>query len=222
MKRVISVLLAILIPFILFIASITALSQIPFFYSHGFDKFGTVGNAGIDAESKEIADMMVDFITGNREEFQIAAAVNGIKRELFNPKEQKHMEDVRQLIQMGNKISIIGVVAAVFLYILLYMKDKNAIRTAYKISIGVFVFFLTAMALISIIDFNEGFTIFHELLFTNDLWLLDPNQDILLMLMPLEFFMDALKTALIINISAMIIIGVITWKITKTRKRLFP
>ena len=222
MKRVISVLLAILIPFILFIASITALSQIPFFYSHGFDKFGTVGNAGIDAESKEIADMMVDFITGSREEFQIAAAVNGIKRELFNPKEQKHMEDVRQLIQMGNKISIIGVVAAVFLYILLYMKDKNAIRTAYKISIGVFVFFLTAMALISIIDFNEGFTIFHELLFTNDLWLLDPNQDILLMLMPLEFFMDALKTALIINISAMIIIGVITWKITKTRKRLFP
>lgn len=222
MKRVISVLLAILIPFILFIASITALSQIPFFYSHGFDKLGTVENAGIDVKSKEIADMMVDYITGNREEFQMEADVNGIKRELFNPKEQKHMEDVRQLIHLGNKISIIGLIAAVFLYIFLYMKYKNSLRTAYKISISIFVFFLAAMALISFIDFNEGFTIFHELLFTNDLWLLDPKQDILIILMPLEFFMDALKTALMINIFVMIIIGVITWKITKTRKRLFP
>ena len=34
------------------------------------------------------------------------------------------------------------------------------------------------------------FILFHKLVFTNDLWLLDPRTDLLIRLMPIEFFIS--------------------------------
>ena len=39
-------------------------------------------------------------------------------------------------------------------------------------------------------NFSSAFQKFHELLFTNDLWLLDPDTDLLILIVPEEFFMD--------------------------------
>ncbi len=44
--------------------------------------------------------------------------------------------------------------------------------------------------------FERLFTTFHQVFFTNDLWLLDPGQDIVIGLMPLAFFMWASKVGL--------------------------
>ena len=38
------------------------------------------------------------------------------------------------------------------------------------------------------IDFNKYFTHFHEIFFNNDLWLLNPETDVLIQMLPLEFF----------------------------------
>ncbi|HSN67432.1 MAG TPA: DUF1461 domain-containing protein, partial [Fusibacter sp.] len=43
------------------------------------------------------------------------------------------------------------------------------------------------------IDFDWAFRKFHEIFFTNDLWLLDPKTDRLIQMMPLEFFIDFTK-----------------------------
>ena len=37
-------------------------------------------------------------------------------------------------------------------------------------------------------DFNKYFTIFHQIFFSNDLWLLDPGTDRLVNIFPEEFF----------------------------------
>ncbi len=49
-----------------------------------------------------------------------------------------------------------------------------------------------------LIDFNKYFTIFHEIFFSNDLWLLDPDTSVLINMVPEVFFFQ----------TAMIIIGV--------------
>ena len=40
------------------------------------------------------------------------------------------------------------------------------------------------------VNFEGLFYAFHRLLFRNDLWLLDPQKDLLLQLMPLPFFVS--------------------------------
>ena len=50
---------------------------------------------------------------------------------------------------------------------------------------------LIAVAALSFLDFGELFVRFHELSFRNDLWMLDPRRDYLLMLFPQGFWFDA-------------------------------
>ena len=49
---------------------------------------------------------------------------------------------------------------------------------------------LGAFAIWAAADFSGAFTFFHETLFTNDLWLLNPETDLLLRLLPEQFFAD--------------------------------
>ena len=42
-------------------------------------------------------------------------------------------------------------------------------------------------------DFTSAFTLFHELSFTNDLWLLNPAEDLLINLLPEAFLLQQLK-----------------------------
>ncbi len=53
---------------------------------------------------------------------------------------------------------------------------------------------LGAFAVWAAVDFSSAFTFFHETLFTNDLWLLNPETDLLLRLLPEQFFADIAAT----------------------------
>jgi len=212
------VLLAFMIPFVLFVGTITVLSQISFFYSCEFDKLGTIEEAGLNISSEEISNMMVEYIKGERSDFQIKAEVNGNEQNVFNAKEQQHMEDVKGLIKKGNIIFAAGVIILCLFYFRFIKKDKAVLWNMYKIAAVFYAVCAIALLLISKIDFYAGFNVFHEVLFTNDLWILNPTEDILLMLMPLQFFIDAFTLSMIIVTVCMLTLGVITWKITRQRK----
>ena len=49
---------------------------------------------------------------------------------------------------------------------------------------------VTAIIIAACVDFNSLFILFHKVAFTNDLWLLDPQTDLLIRLMPIEFFIS--------------------------------
>lgn len=218
MKKIVSILLGIIIPFVFFVSIITFLSQITVFYAYEFDKLETIEKANIkEVSPDDMAEMMVGYIKGKRDTFQLLAQVNNKERNLFNNKEQRHMRDVRSLINLGNWISGIGIGLIMIIYFTLFMVDKTLLRRMYKIVLGVYILFLAGMAAMSKINFYKGFNLFHEIFFTNDLWILDPDKDILLMLMPLNFFMDALISAFILETIVIILLGVVTWRITKTK-----
>lgn len=210
--------LSLLIPFILIVGSITLISQFTAFYAYEFEKLGVLEKIGIETTPKEVSEMMVNYIKGKSDEFQMTAKVEGEMKELFNEKEQLHMVDVRNLIGLGNVVCLMGAILIILAYVLLIRyKQKNALRKAYQLSIGVYIMLLVGMVIMSLSDFNKGFNLFHEVLFTNDLWLLNPNKDILLMMMPLQFFIDAFILALILSTTVMMILGGMTWRITQKR-----
>jgi integral membrane protein (TIGR01906 family) len=67
-------------------------------------------------------------------------------------------------------------------------------------------------------DFDQLFLQFHFLAFTNQLWLLDPARDYLIMLFPEGFWFDAaLLMGKIIAGVAGALLGVSTWQLRRTK-----
>ena len=53
-----------------------------------------------------------------------------------------------------------------------------------------FIAVIAMLGLWGMMDFDSLFTLFHKLLFTNDLWLLDPRTDLLIRICPSSMFMN--------------------------------
>ena len=53
-----------------------------------------------------------------------------------------------------------------------------------------------------IMDFNAAFTVFHEVFFTNDLWIFDPAEDYMIRMLPEGFFYD-----MVLRIGGIFIVG---------------
>lgn len=103
----------------------------------------------------------------------------------FNAKEKFHLEDVRSLIYKFNFIFYILSLVIVLLSIK-YFKELP------YIFIYSFIFLLFICLIIYFIDFSELFYKFHLVAFNNYLWLLDPQNDKLVVIFTEEFFYNAL------------------------------
>jgi integral membrane protein (TIGR01906 family) len=127
----------------------------------------------------------------------ITAYLNGRQEQLpfFNAREQAHMQDVRQLVTYL-RILLAACAAGTVLTGLPLIRTRPC-RTIRRTLTGA----ACAAGLLMIwgaIDFQGLFLLFHKAAFTNDLWLLDPQTDRLIRLMPAGFFMAyALSVAFI-------------------------
>lgn len=218
MKKLLIVILAIIIPLISIISSFVLISRTPDFYTKEFTKLKVVDTIGLSVTEAEIGGMIADYINGKTDKFEMKAEINGEEKNIFNEKEQTHMIDVKRLIDFATILLVILYFIIILVYYsVIIFKEKQLLRMAFKGSVIFYGVILVLFGLISLIDFNKGFTVFHELFFKNNLWILDPSKDVLLMLMPLQFFVDALKTSLVISTIIMAIFGVVTWRVTKTK-----
>ena len=104
----------------------------------------------------------------------------------FQPHEQAHMADVRGLVAL-----LMQVLIALWLCVAalgIFLRNKAVSKTIAVTLSSVLVFVLGVIAY-AFIDFDGLFILFHKLVFTNDLWLLNPATDYLIQLMPIGFFM---------------------------------
>lgn len=122
----------------------------------------------------------------------VAVEVFGKTQPAFNLKEMTHMEDCFRLFALLRKVRLRLIPWAVLLtvggvYLLEY--DRRKIRKVAWLSPLILLIPLGAFAVWAAVDFNTAFNFFHRLLFTNDLWLLDPATDLLIRICPQSMFM---------------------------------
>ena len=130
--------------------------------------------------------------------------VRGVMRKFFNAKEISHMEDVKGLFDAG--FTYLWAAVAVFAVSFAYTVKKKLYYMMFKyVAVGIGVFFMVSAALAAVcaLNFDRTFVLFHEIFFNNDLWLLDPTTDLLVNLVPLEFFMDIARTIILIFFGSM-------------------
>ncbi len=111
----------------------------------------------------------------------------------LNSDEKLHMEDVRRIIRTAKALSRGCTVAAMMIALLvIWMSAMSGPKDAAKpIAIGAVLSVLLLAGTVAAgrgMGFDAAFIRMHQLLFTNDLWLMDPATDILIRMMPSNLF----------------------------------
>lgn len=163
------------------------------FYEYEFDKNGTYAVVQMEKEDfLAVRSHMLDYMRGKEEKLNMMTTVNGEDRLFFSEREVVHMRDVKDLLELCYLIRNIAIVLFILsLAVLIFRGEwKKYIFKSWKIgSLCTFALFVFMGLLVSI-NFDAAFTIFHEIFFRNDLWMLDPNVDLLVNMVPLPFFID--------------------------------
>lgn len=152
------------------------------------ERFAPPADTHLPAEEyAPVVDMITRYLKGGNDAFQHVFTVDGTEFAAFNQKEQQHMADVQDLFRLCRFISWLGWGVVIFggLSALRKLSWRTFRRTLLTILAAV-----TALIILACIDFNSLFILFHRVAFTNDLWLLDPKTDLLIRLMPIEFFIS--------------------------------
>lgn len=200
MKKILVVLLVVSISLCFLMLSIENNAYSKNYFMKAFDEYKIEEATGknID-ELGVIADSLIDYLKGKGGDEILAPH--------FNEKEILHMRDVQELFDYARILKYIsGIIAILIMIYFSIMKEINLIgKTLFR---GLFVNHVVLITLGALIatDFNKYFTIFHEIFFSNDLWLLDPNTDLMIQMLPEPFFIGMAKN---IGLSFFVILSIL-------------
>lgn len=141
----------------------------------------------------EATEVLFDYLHGNKATLDMPIEVNGVQTEMFSIREKDHMVDVLQLMHVATQVMLgsllVGFgVAFVLLATQSFGTKQDHIR-AMRWVFGCFGMIGLGIGLFALVDFDAFWIQFHELLFSNDLWLLDPSVDRLVVMVNQNFFM---------------------------------
>ena len=163
------------------------------FYNSEYSKLNTAEDIGMSSEDlTKTTDVLLGYLKDKYSSLDVNTNINGIDREVFNDREKAHMIDVKDLYQnvlvVRNTCFILYLLT--FIYVL-FSNNANLIFYEYKKALMVFGLIIAFILIFCLIDFDGFWTNFHHVFFpNNDLWLLDPSTDILIMMVPNQFFYD--------------------------------
>ena len=142
-----------------------------------------------ESEYAGVGRMTAGYLTGREENFRyLFSDKEGRQYVCFQSHEAEHMADCRELIGLAGRLRWVTGLAALLLAAGILFRQRKAFAGGMLTGLcGAAVVFigLTAWALA---DFDGLFVTFHRVAFTNDGWLLDPRTDLLIRLMPVNFF----------------------------------
>ena len=189
---------------------------------------GVLDTAGISAADLRLLDerlsdglfapLNADTAFDNRE-----MEVFGSMQPPFHARELTHLYDCRMLLsptQPGMLYAVLLLAAALLIFAGRRLRPE-VVGSAWLAS-ALVLLPIVMLGIWAVIDFNSAFSFFHRLLFTNDLWLLDPATDLLIRICPSGMFASmGLRIALR---AAAVLLGIpavltILKRISDTRKR---
>ena len=171
-----------------------------------------------DEDLQKLTHFTLAYLNDPKATLDIQMEVKGKTREIFTDDEKAHMVDVQKLNLTANYLLIgSGVVFAISM--ILYIVKKypfSDLSLSYKRVLLYVLVFVGCIGMWILIDFDSFWTFFHHIFFAgNDLWLLDLRSDILIMIVPPEFFNHLVITIVITFVSLIMSFGLIVFILKK-------
>ncbi|MBQ9196629.1 MAG: DUF1461 domain-containing protein [Clostridia bacterium] len=144
-------------------------------YARCFHAFANTGRFGVPEEAYDgIGQTLGDYFSGMDVDFPY-----------FNQRERTHLSDIRGLFSLMDRGWLLLIPAVLLACALARRPDAGGFMRG----LGLTALALGLLAAYIAFDFEDAFILMHRLLFKNDLWLLNPNTDLLICLMPEDMFM---------------------------------
>lgn len=164
------------------------------FYKKEYEKYNVLPELDMKMEDvMYVTHEMMAYLKGDREKLSVETQVEGKKQDFFNEQDRLHMKDVQNLFigGLGLRTGAILILILCFSALLVLKANwKYILPRAFQAALGITVIGVLMLAYAFISNFSAAFTKFHELFFTNDLWLFDPAQDYMIRMLPEGFFYD--------------------------------
>ena len=212
---------AIVLPLFLILFNTSYITNSEWLYDYGWWRNDIANRTGLPVEQlNRGADQIKEYFGNDAELLDLLVDYNGKDVSLYKEREVLHMVDVKALMQSVFAITRwSGLTLLLLLAVGLMTLKQNAfpllLRSLKWSAIGTGAFLLVFGGTAAI-DFDWLFTQFHFLSFANDLWLLDPYNDYLIIMFPEQFFFEA---TLFIGLLTVIDFGLITAAARFARKR---
>lgn len=186
------------------------------FYLTEFEKYDIYSVIDLDEEGVLVAAQgIIEYLKGNAVDLELE--YRGL--EIFNNREIDHMKDVLGIFDILQKMKVF---AGLLMILLLLTSKKMKTLVMGVIYSGVLsITLMGGLGLLMVTDFTSAFIRFHELIFSNELWYLDPRTDRLIQMLPEGFFVDMGIMIVISHLSIVItvmIIAIFNYKKVRTPK----
>ena len=180
------------------------------FFQSEYAKLDTASDIGISEDDlTRVTQTLLDYTTGKLDSLDMQAEIRGEMQEVFGEREKAHMIDVKALYLGARSLRTGSLIAAVALIGLAFVIGRGrTTRTLCRSFLWVSGGFLVVVGVIAVwaaIDFTNFWISFHHVFFAgNDLWLLDPRTDVLIQMVPEQFFSDLVARIIIRFVSIFI------------------
>lgn len=192
MKKILLVLLHALTMLSLLFLSIRVLGLETYFFQWFYSQNNTAANLGMSyADLMRATEQLLKYMLDQASTIQSEVVVYGQTTLMFNQKEIHHMVDVLYLIRAMRIVMVLSLSTSAIVYWTQRSQQafKESLKQTYTIALGLLGGLMAAIGVFAWFDFESFWILFHKVLFTNDLWLLDPRTDRLVNMVPINFFM---------------------------------
>ena len=179
------------------------------FYKSEFSKHDVYSSLNKSDVDREADNLINYFKTGN------------LETNFFNEKELTHLKDVYNLNRVACYIfySLLMIISSCLIYLLYSKRYEELYKSLFHSGLTSIIVIILFLILVSI-NFTSSFTIFHRILFTNDLWQLNPETDNLIVMFPEGLFLDVFTRIIIYAITFSLALTLIGELLLKYKKRL--
>jgi integral membrane protein (TIGR01906 family) len=203
------ILLVVAVPVLIISTTATVYSNAADLYKAGFKKYDISARTGINmTQLDQVAQKMADYFGGKSPTPQLTVTRHGQQFQLYSEKELIHLADVRVIIRLFFILQVISIVALIAMGVLVFMgRGLAEVLRGLQTGAAIAGLFTVVLIVWSMIDFNSLFLLFHYVSFSNNLWILDPTKDYLIMMFPEDFFNDSA----ILIVSSILIESLVIW-----------
>ena len=213
---------------------ITALNLCAFsnlsFYEKEYGKYHVLDDVQMTMpDLMHVTEHMLDYLSDKEDSLVVETTMFHQQREFFNEREKEHMVDVKILYlnaMLLYKIAIIYLVLF-FVGLLSYALYTKKVRQTFALFFKTFLWVLAfcfgvvlLLGLYALFDFDSFWTNFHHVFFQeNDLWILDPAEDMLINIVPQGFFFDLVLRIILLFVAPLIVLGIFAFAFLANAKK---
>jgi integral membrane protein (TIGR01906 family) len=193
LRNIAIVIFVIALPVALVTTTIRFITNEPRVYRYALDEFDGVSRTRIDREQllRAGAELRAYF-NNDQETVAIQVQQDGRETSLFNQRETAHLRDVKDRFITANKaqeFSVLYVLSYVAVVVLWSREvSMRALAVQVMISSSICLAAIGIVGGIGFAGFDSAWENFHEILFSNDFWLLNPATDRLIQMFPPAFW----------------------------------